>query len=34
MLRPLDPELIEKEVTDQLHDAIPKLHMGPKPKAR
>jgi len=33
MLRPLDPELIEKEVTDQIHDAIPKLHIGSKPKA-
>ena len=33
MLRPLDPELIEKEVTDQLHDALPKLHIGSKPKA-
>lgn len=32
MLRPLDPELIEKEVTDQLHDALPKLHMGRSPK--
>ena len=34
MLRPLDPELIEKEVEDQLHDAIPKLHIGAKPRAR
>jgi uncharacterized membrane protein len=34
MLRPLDPELIEKEVTDQLHDALPKLHIGAKPKVR
>ena len=34
MLRPLDPELIEKEVTDQLNDAIPKLHIGTKPKVR
>jgi uncharacterized membrane protein len=32
MLRPLDPELIEKEVTDQLHDAIPKLHIGRSPR--
>ena len=34
MLRPLDPELIEKEVTDQLNEAIPKLHIGPKSRTR
>lgn len=32
MLRPLDPELIERDVTEQINDAIPRLHMGPKPR--
>jgi len=34
MLRPLDPEQIETEITEQINDAIPKLHMGAKPKVR
>lgn len=32
MLRPLDPELIERDVTTQIHDAIPRLHLKSKPK--
>jgi len=34
MLRPLDQEQIETEITEQINDAIPKLHMGAKPKVR
>jgi hypothetical protein len=33
MLRPLDPESIEREVTEQINDAIPRLHLGAKAKA-
>jgi len=32
MLRPLDPARIERDVTDQLEESIPRLHLGPKPK--
>jgi len=33
MLRPLDPESIERDVTEQIQEAVPRLHIGPKPKA-
>jgi uncharacterized membrane protein len=33
MLRPLDPESIEREVTEQINEAIPRLHIGAKTKA-
>lgn len=33
MLRPLDPESIEREVTEQINEAIPHLHIGAKTKA-
>ncbi|MBA2706425.1 MAG: DUF1003 domain-containing protein [Gemmatimonadaceae bacterium] len=32
MLRPLDPSRMEREVTDQIHAAIPRLRMGKKAK--
>ena len=32
MLRPLDPARIEQDVTDQIEESIPRLHLGPKPK--
>ena len=30
MLQPLDPKKMEKEVTDQIHDALPRLKFGKK----
>lgn len=33
MLRPLDPARIEREVTEQIHDAIPRLRFGKKNEA-
>ena len=33
MLKPLDPEKMEREVTDQIHKALPKLSFK-KDKAR
>lgn len=30
MLRPLDPARIEQDVTDQIEESIPRLHLGPK----
>jgi uncharacterized membrane protein len=33
MLQPLDPKKMEKEVTEQIHDAIPRLKFGKKDQA-
>ena len=33
MLRPLDPESIERDVTEQIQEAVPRLHIGAKTKA-
>lgn len=33
MLQPLDPKKMEKEVTEQIHDAIPRLKFGKKDHA-
>jgi len=34
MLKPLDPERMEREVTDQIHAAIPRLRFGKKGAAK